>query len=123
STVEVGAALERGLEVVVTDHHRPGERLPPCPIVHPGVSGYPCADLCATGVALKLAEALLASAGADPAALEDDLDLVALATVADVVPLVGENRRLVREGLRELAATTRPGLRALMAVSNCDPGA
>src|SRR2546430_8100887 len=93
------AALEQGLDVVVTDHHRPAERLPPCPIVHPVVSGYPCPDLCATGVAHKLASALLARAGADPSDLDEDLDLVALATVADVVPLVGEDRRLVPSGL------------------------
>src|SRR5256886_13534948 len=55
------AALEQGLDVVVTDHHRPAERLPPCPIVHPVVSGYPCPDLCATGVAHKLAGALVRS--------------------------------------------------------------
>jgi single-stranded-DNA-specific exonuclease len=122
SAVEVDAALEQGLDVVVTDHHRPAERLPPCPIVHPAVSGYPCPDLCATGVAHKLASALLARAGADPGVLDDDLDLVALATVADVVPLVGENRRLVRSGLRELARTRKPGLRALMKVASLDPG-
>src|SRR4051812_1191404 len=117
SAVEGGAALARGIDVVVTDHHRPAERLPPCPIVHPVVSGYPCADLCATGVVLKLAEALLTRAGEDPAALGEDLDLVALATVADVVALVGENRRLVREGLREMGRTAKPGLRALMKVA------
>jgi single-stranded-DNA-specific exonuclease len=120
---EVAAARARGMEVVVTDHHRPGERLPDCSIVHPGVSGYPFADLCAAGVAHKLVEALLATAGADPALLEEDLDLVALATVADVVPLRGENRRLVREGLPVLARTEKVGLRALMRVANVEPGA
>ena len=68
--------------------------------MHPQVGGYPCPDLCAAGVAYKLAAALLAAAGRDPAARRRDLDLVALATVADCVPLHGENRRLVRAGLR-----------------------
>ena len=68
------------------------------------------------GVAYKLAQALLEAAGLDPAAADADLDLVALATVADVVPLEGENRGLVRAGLRALARTRKPGLRALMEV-------
>src|SRR5436190_1141983 len=63
AAAEVDAALARGIDVVVTDHHRPAERLPACPIVHPAVSGYPCPDLCATGVAMKLAEALVLRAG------------------------------------------------------------
>ena len=131
---EVAAARAAGLDVVVTDHHAPRAdgRLPDAPIVHPRLGGapigagggaYPCPDLCAAGVAHKLAAALLEGAGEDPALAEEDLDLVALATVADVVPLVGENRRLVREGLRALAATRKPGLRALMEVARVDPGA
>ena len=67
------------------------------------VCGYPCPDLCGTGVAFKLAQAL----GAPSAA--DDIELVALATVADLVPLQGENRRLVREGLAAFANTASPG--------------
>ncbi len=114
---EVLAARRLGLEVVVTDHHTPRSdgQLPPCPIVHPTVCGYPCQDLCGTAVAHKLAEALGAST------IQDDLELVALATVADLMPLRGENRRLVRDGLRGLRRTTRPGLRALLEVSGCDP--
>jgi single-stranded-DNA-specific exonuclease len=116
---EVEAARAAGVEVVVCDHHAPRAdgRLPDCPIVHPALGGYPCPDLCGAGVAYKLAQAL----GAPTA--EEDLELVALATVADLVPLRGENRRLVREGLRALSITTRPGLRALMAVAKVDPGA
>jgi single-stranded-DNA-specific exonuclease len=120
---EVARARELGVDVVVTDHHRPGEVLPDCPIVHPGVSGYPFGDLCAAGVAHKLTEALLTRAGMDPALADQDLDLVALATVADVVSLTGENRRLVRDGLRVMARTERVGLRALMGVASVDPGA
>jgi single-stranded-DNA-specific exonuclease len=123
SAPEVDAARGLGLEVVVVDHHRPAERLPDCPIVHPTVSGYPFGELCAAGVALKLAEALAVTAGEDPAVAEErDLDLVALATVADLVPMRGENRRLVRGGLRALARTAKPGLRALMDVASLDPG-
>jgi single-stranded-DNA-specific exonuclease len=120
---EVAAARAAGLDVVVTDHHSPRADglLPDSAIVHPAVCGYPCADLCAAGVAYKLAAALLAAAGRDPAGADADLDLVALATVADCVPLRGENRRLVRAGLRALATTRRPGLRALMRVARADP--
>jgi single-stranded-DNA-specific exonuclease len=114
---EVAAARSAGMEVVVTDHHAPradGE-LPECPIVHPAICEYPCTELCGTGVAYKLATAL----GARTAS--EDLELVALATVADLMPLRGENRRLVREGLAAMANTAKPGLRALMAVSRTDP--
>ncbi len=122
---EVALAQAAGIEVVVTDHHTPRAdgRLPDAPIVHPGVCGYPCPELCAGAVAYKLAGALLAGAGQDPAGADADLDLVALATVADCVPLVGENRRLVREGLTVLKRTAKPGLRALMRVAKADPGA
>ena len=116
---EVAAACAAGLEVVVTDHHHPrlDGALPECPIVHPGVCGYPWPDLCGTAVAYKLAQALGVSTA------EDDVELVALATVADLVPLQGENRRLVRDGLAAMAGTAKPGLRALMAVSGVDPSA
>ncbi len=133
---EVARALELGMEVVVTDHHAPRADgvLPAAPIVHPAVCSYPCLDLCATAVAFKLAVALEHAAAANGSvdegagdasggrALEEDLDLVALATIADVVTLVGENRTLVRRGLRALAGTAKPGLRALMAVARVDPG-
>lgn len=120
---EVALARRLGLDVVVTDHHRPRAdgQLPDAPLVHPALGGYPCPDLCAAGVAYKLAQALALGAGADQRAVDDDLDLVALATIADLVPLRGENRRLVRAGLRTLAATDKPGLRALMRVARADP--
>src|SRR5215212_9808855 len=111
------------MDVIVTDHHSPRAdgALPDAPIVHPRLGGYPCEDLCAAAVAHKLAQALLAAPGEDPRMADEDLDLVALATVADVVPLLGENRRLVRQGLRKLASTRKPGLRALMDVAKVDP--
>jgi single-stranded-DNA-specific exonuclease len=122
---EVALARAAGMDVVVTDHHHPradGE-LPDAPIVHPAVCGYPCPELCAAGVAYKLAGALLAGAGRDASGADADLDLVALATIADCVPLRGENRRLVREGLLALRSAQRPGIRALLRVANVDPGA
>jgi single-stranded-DNA-specific exonuclease len=121
---EVALAKTLGMEVIVSDHHLPRADgvLPAAPIVHPGLCDYPCPELCATAVAYKLAQATLQAAGHDGSAVEQDLDLVALATIADVVALVGENRSLVRDGLRALAGTTKPGLRALMAVARIDPG-
>jgi len=117
---EVAEAHGRGLEIVVTDHHRPGETLPDCPVVAPRPSSYPFPELCGTGVVHKLAEALL---GPDHPAVRRNLDLVALATIADVVPLVDENRALAAAGLRVLAATRRPGLQALMRCAGVDPAA
>lgn len=121
---EVALAQSLGIDVIVSDHHLPRAdgALPAAPIVHPALCGYPCPDLCAAAVAHKLAQATLQAAGRDPGEADEDLDLVALATIADVVPLVGENRSLVRRGLRALAATTKPGLRALMSVARVDPG-
>ena len=116
SVEEVEAARAAGIEVIVTDHHQPGETLPACPILHPALPGYPFSELCATGVAYKLAAALL---GAE--ATERELDLVALATVADLVPLCGENRALVRRGLAVARRAQRPGIRALLAVSSLAP--
>ena len=119
---EVTMARELGMEVIVTDHHVPPDRLPDCTILHPVVSGYPFEGLCGAGVAHKLAIALQRALGVDRAA-ERDLDLAALATVADMVPLVGENRRLVREGLAAMRTGARPGLRALMTASSTDVAA
>jgi single-stranded-DNA-specific exonuclease len=115
---EVEHARSLGLQVVVTDHHRPADGFPACPVVAPLKGDYPFAGLCGTGVVWKLAQALL---GADHPFLERHLDVVALATVADVVPLVDENRALALLGLRRLAQTQKPGLRALMRVGHVDP--
>jgi single-stranded-DNA-specific exonuclease len=120
AAAEVDEARARGLDVVVTDHHRPADVLPDCPLVATRPSEYPFPELCGTGVVFKLGQALL---GPDAPALRRHLDLVALATVADVVPLVGENRSLAIAGLRALATTQKPGLRALMEVAGVDPAA
>jgi single-stranded-DNA-specific exonuclease len=113
---EVRLARELGIETIVTDHHQAGDELPDCPILHPEISNYPFASLCGTAVAWKLACALREASDEQP-----DLDLVALATVADVVPLVGENRSLVKRGLVEMRRVRRPGLRALIAAAKCEP--
>ena len=136
---EVRLARELGIETIVTDHHQAGDELPGCPILHPALDGYPFEHLCGTAVAWKLASALREASGVGfPGALsrgvpgsptpdashgadDADLDLVALATVADVVPLVGENRALVKRGLGEMRRARRVGLRALMEASKCEP--
>ena len=117
---EVADAKRRGLDVIVTDHHRPGDVLPDCPIVATRPSSYPFPELCGTGVVHKLGEALL---GADHPAVRRSLDLVGLATIADVVPLVDENRALAAAGMHCLAATSRLGLQALMRGARVDPAA
>jgi single-stranded-DNA-specific exonuclease len=120
AVAEVEHARALGLEIVVTDHHRPAESFPACPVVAPLKGDYPFTGLCGTGVVWKLAQALL---GAEHPFLERHLDVVALATVADVVPLVDENRALALAGLRRLAQTQKVGLRALMRVGGVDPAA
>jgi single-stranded-DNA-specific exonuclease len=126
---QVEAAKAAGVDVVVTDHHRPGEVLPDCVVVHPALGAasasalpaYGCPELCASGVVLKLSEALHVAAAGDRRTADEDLDLAALATVCDLVPLRDENRRIVREGLVALSRTRKPGLRALMAVAGVVP--
>ncbi len=113
----VRAARAEGFEVVVTDHHLPGDALPPATaIVDPQLDGAdsPYAMLCGTGVAFKLVQALVPALGLPPNLPLHLLDLVALATVADVVPLQGENRILVQQGLKVLNHSRWAGLRALI---------
>lgn len=113
----VGAARAAGIDVIVTDHHRPSEELPEAvAVVSPSRrdSEYPFRGLAGVGVALKLLQALHRSRDRDPEALNRHLDLVALGTIADVVPLRDENRVLARAGLAALERTRKPGLRALM---------
>lgn len=106
---EVARAKELGMAVIVTDHHTVGEALPPADaVVSPLLNDYPFSFLCGAGVAWKLALALLGEGG------KKYLELAALATVADLVPLTGENRSMVYLGLQMLPDTKRPGLRALM---------
>jgi single-stranded-DNA-specific exonuclease len=113
----VRAARAEGIEVIVSDHHLPGDALPPATAVldprRPDCAS-PDKDLCGTGVAFKLAQALVPALGLPDQLPWHFLDYVALATVADVVPLVGENRILVRHGLKLLANSRWPGLAALV---------
>ncbi|MBW3553901.1 MAG: single-stranded-DNA-specific exonuclease RecJ [Gemmatimonadetes bacterium] len=111
-------ARKSGIDVVVTDHHTPKDG--PLPAAEAVVNprrpdcGYPNKGLCGTGVAFKVMHALARSRGAPDEEVHYHLDLVALATVADVMPLTGENRIMTRFGLRVLAATRNVGLRALL---------
>ena len=99
------------MKVIVTDHHEIPETLPPADaVLNPLLGSYPFRRLCGAGVALKICQALQGLPG-----VEKRLDLAAIATVADVVPLLDENRIIVREGLARLENTRRPGLKALLA--------
>jgi single-stranded-DNA-specific exonuclease len=113
----VAEAKRAGIDVIVTDHHLPGPVLPPADAVIDAQrsddrSG--ATNLCGTGVAFKLMQALVPALGLSPNLPLHLLDLVALATVADVVPLVGENRILVKHGLKLLADSRWVGVRALV---------
>lgn len=113
----VRSARDAGVEVVITDHHTPGATLPDAlAVVNPNRPdcGYPEKGLCGTGVAFKLCQAVTAALGRDAEPLRWHLDLVALATVADIMPLSGENRVMVHYGLKVLAQTRNPGLAALL---------
>ena len=123
-TAPAERARELGLDLIVTDHHLPGDALPAaCSVLNPHQSSctYPDKGLCGSGVAFKFAQALLERAGkiegAWPPGLRSYLKLVALATIADAVPLLGENRVLARFGLEGLAQPVNPGLRALVEVA------
>jgi len=120
----VAAAKALGMKVVVTDHHLPPATLPAADAVVDPQRLDDTSDLkqlCGTGIAFKLAQALAPALGLPDTLPLHFLDHVALATVADLVPLVGENRTLVRHGLKLLAKTRWPGLRALVEVSDLDP--
>jgi len=119
----VRQARAAGIDVVVTDHHLPGPGLPPATaIVDPqrpdDRSGL--TQLCGTGLAFKLVQALVPALGLPANLPYHLLDLVALATVADIVPLVGENRILVRHGLKLLSRSRWPGLQALVKTSRLE---
>lgn len=106
----------KGIDTVVVDHHEMGpDGRPDCvALVNPKASNDPRQYLCAAGVVFKLAHALLKTRKLDNFDLKSVLDLVAVATISDIVPLVDENRLLVRHGLRRLEDSKRPGLRALL---------
>ena len=121
----VRLARELGMDVLVTDHHLPGEQLPPATaIVNPALpgQGFPSRCLAGVGVAFYLAAALARQLGADRTLVPGLLDLVALGTVADLVPLDRNNRILVEHGLRRIrAGACRPGVTALLTAGKRDP--
>jgi single-stranded-DNA-specific exonuclease len=121
NAAEVDVARSLGVDVIVTDHHLPPATLPRAVAVvdpHRVDCLYPDADLTGAGVAYKLAAALLARHGRQAA---DLAAIAAIGTIADMAPMTGESRAIVRLGLAELAHTSRPGLRALLARATPDP--
>ncbi len=120
ATEEVSFAKSKGIDTIITDHHEPKEILPEAwAIINPKtIEGeYPGGELSGVGVAFKFAQAIYRSLGQNEEDLEDHLDLVALGTAADIVPLVGENRILTKFGMDQIAKTTKPGLKSLIFVS------
>ncbi len=116
---EVAELRRRGADVIILDHHEPKSELPDCvAVVNPKISDE-CAFryLCSVGIVFKVCHALLKTRRVESFDLKSQLDLVALGTVADIVPLEGENRTLVQHGLRQLAHTSRIGVRKLMEVA------
>lgn len=115
---EIAGLRADGVDVIVVDHHEPSQRGRPdvVALVNPKCGGGP-AYLCAAGVCFKLAHAMLKERPAPNFDLKELLELVAVATIADIVPMIGENRLLVRHGLKRLPQTLNPGLQALQEVS------
>ncbi len=117
---EVKHAASLGIECILTDHHEPGEILPePVALVNPKQKDctYSGGELSGVGVAFKVAQALYQRLQQDQGELEEHLDLVALGTSADIVPLVGENRILTKFGIKQISRTNKPGLKSLTFVS------
>ena len=124
SLEEADYARSLGLDLIISDHHHPGAEIPNAlAIIDPKQPGdtYPEKDLAGVGLAYKLAAGLSAHPEGLNIPVDDLLDLVALGTVADLVPLVGENRFLVREGLQSIRNSQRQGLRALIGVAGLNP--
>lgn len=117
STAEVALARQLGMRVIVTDHHRVPDTVPDCEaVLDPLIGDYPFSRLCGAGVAFKVVQAL-----GGERAIEPYWDLAALATIADIVPLVDENRVIVTYGLQAMRCTDRPGIRALVESAGCHP--
>ncbi|MEM9480734.1 MAG: single-stranded-DNA-specific exonuclease RecJ [Verrucomicrobiota bacterium] len=120
SIQEIAALKEKGIDTIVCDHHEahPDGRPPCVALVNPKL-GEDFHYLCTAGVVFKVAHALLKTRPLEGFELRETLDLLALATVADIVPLEGENRTLVRHGLKQLGQSKRPGVIALAKVAGC----
>lgn len=124
SPSEVALASSLGMDMIITDHHEPGDVIPEAAaVINPKQPGdeYPEKNLAGVGIAYKLASALLHARPLRNIKAEDWLDLVAIGSVADMVPLNGENRHLVRAGLERLRKTSKPAIRALAKVSGVEP--
>ena len=123
SVAEIADLKRRGVDVIVLDHHEPKSELPDClAIVNPKIDPEsPFHYLCSVGIVFKLCHALLKTKSLPDLDLKSKLDLVALGTVADIVPLRGENRTFVQRGAVEIARSTRPGLKKLIEVSGVRP--
>jgi single-stranded-DNA-specific exonuclease len=122
SVKEIADLRKRGVDVIVLDHHEPKFALPDCvAIVNPKIADSGFEYLCSVGIVFKLCHALLKTRPLPDFDLKSKLDLVALGTVADIVPLEGENRVLVQRGAIEIARTSRIGLRKLMQVAGVRP--
>ena len=122
SVNEIAILSERAVDVIVLDHHEPKARLPGCvAIVNPKLTECGFEYLCSVGIVFKLCHALLKTRPLPEFDLKSKLDLVALGTVADIVPLRGENRVLVQRGAIEIAQTSRIGLQKLMQISGVRP--
>jgi single-stranded-DNA-specific exonuclease len=124
SHVEIAAAVARGIDVIVTDHHRVPATLPPALAVvnpHRADSRYPDQRLTGSGVAFKVAQALLADLPGGPAAALAMSDLATIGTVADVAPIIGENRAIARLGLERLRTAPRPGIAAMLTRAHIEP--
>jgi len=126
SLEEAETARAIGLDLIITDHHTPGDETPRAlAVINPKQVGdlYPDKNLCGVGIAFKLAQGLLRGQPHPPLSASHVLDLVALGTVADLVPLTGENRWLVRSGLKVINQPRREGLKSLIEVARLKPGA
>lgn len=121
SVQEIRALREQGIDVIVIDHHEPQAELPPCNALVNPKRGDDFHYLCSVGLVFKVAHALLKKRPLPSLDLRELLDLVALGSVADIVPLIGENRILVRYGLQRIAESKWIGLRALVQVAGVRP--
>ncbi len=116
---EVEKAREEGVDVIITDHHEPGDTLPPAyAIINPKTCDYPFKELAGCGVAFKLLQAVYKEAGFDEKNLYKLLDLVSIGTIADVCPLIDENRLFAKFGLKQIECSENLGIRKLLEVTS-----
>jgi len=122
---EIKRAREHGIDVIVCDHHKPETQLPhACALINAKIPGcaYPFKELAGVGVGFKLLNALYAKLNRPRAEIHADLDLVALGTVVDIVPLVDENRTMVKYGMNKLLKSKKAGFQALLAETGLKKG-